>query len=47
MTRALVIGEALIDIVQRDGQALGEQVGGCPLNVAIGLGRLGRGVEFL
>jgi fructokinase len=47
MTRALVIGEALIDIVQRDGQPLGEHVGGSPLNVAIGLGRLGRDVDFL
>ncbi|MCW2558801.1 MAG: ribokinase [Mycobacterium sp.] len=47
MTRALVIGEALIDIVQRNGQALGEHVGGSPLNVAIGLGRLGRDVDFL
>ncbi|MDT5263805.1 MAG: fructokinase [Mycobacterium sp.] len=45
--RALVIGEALIDIVQRDGQALGEHVGGSPLNVAVGLGRLGRDVDFL
>jgi fructokinase len=45
--RALVIGEALIDIVERDGQVLGEHVGGSPLNVAIGLGRLGRGVDFL
>jgi fructokinase len=45
--RALVIGEALIDIVQRDGHALGEHVGGSPLNVAIGLGRLGRDVDFL
>jgi fructokinase len=45
--RALVIGEALIDIVERDGVALGEHVGGSPLNVAIGLGRLGRDVDFL
>ena len=45
--RALVIGEALIDIVERDGKILGEQVGGSPLNVAIGLARLGRGVDFL
>jgi fructokinase len=45
--RALVIGEALIDIVERDGQVLGEHVGGSPLNVAIGLGRLGRDVDFL
>jgi fructokinase len=45
--RALVIGEALIDIVERDGRILGEHVGGSPLNVAIGLGRLGRDVDFL
>jgi len=45
--RALVIGEALIDIVERDGQILGEHVGGSPLNVAVGLGRLGRDVDFL
>ncbi|WP_006247070.1 carbohydrate kinase family protein [Mycolicibacterium tusciae] len=45
--RALVIGEALIDIVERDGQVTGEHVGGSPLNVAVGLARLGRGVDFL
>lgn len=45
--RALVIGEALIDITERDGQVLGEHVGGSPLNVAVGLGRLERGVDFL
>jgi fructokinase len=37
-----VIGESLIDIVERD-----EHVGGSPLNVAVGLARLGRGVDFL
>lgn len=42
MTRGLVIGESLIDIVEG-----GEHVGGSPLNVAVGLGRLGRGVDFL
>ena len=42
MTRGLVIGEALIDIVESD-----EHVGGSPLNVAVGLGRLGRDVDFL
>lgn len=47
MNRALVIGEALIDIVSRDGEITGEHVGGSPLNVAIGLGRLGRDVDFL
>lgn len=42
---ALVIGEALIDRVERRGTA--EHVGGSPLNVAVGLARLGRGVDFL
>ncbi|TRW82171.1 carbohydrate kinase [Mycolicibacterium sp. 018/SC-01/001] len=42
-----MIGEALIDIVVRDEQVTGEHVGGSPLNVAVGLGRLGRGVDFL
>ncbi|OBE91969.1 carbohydrate kinase [Mycobacterium sp. 852002-10029_SCH5224772] len=45
MGRALVIGEALIDRVERRGTA--EHVGGSPLNVAVGLSRLGRGVDFL
>ena len=43
---ALVVGEALIDIVEHQGQALGEHVGGSPLNVAVGLALLGRRVEF-
>ena len=47
MTRALVIGEALIDVVERDGVVTGEHVGGSPLNVAVGLGRLDRDVDFL
>ncbi len=42
MSRGLVIGESLIDIVGGD-----EHVGGSPLNVAVGLGRLGRPVDFL
>ena len=45
--RALVIGEALIDIVEQGGQVTGEHVGGSPLNVAVGLARLDRGVDFL
>jgi fructokinase len=44
---AVVVGEALIDIVQHEGQVLGEHVGGSPLNVAVGLALLGRRVEFL
>ncbi len=43
MTRWLVIGEALIDSI--DGRV--ERVGGSPLNVAVGLARLGHGVDFL
>ncbi|MFF2086931.1 carbohydrate kinase [Nocardia sp. NPDC058176] len=43
---ALVIGEALIDIVVRDGRTRAEHVGGSPLNVAVGLARLGRDVAF-
>ncbi|MGB2921141.1 MAG: carbohydrate kinase [Mycobacterium sp.] len=45
--RALVIGEALIDVVAREGRAATEHVGGSPLNVAVGLARLGREVDFL
>jgi fructokinase len=47
--RALVIGEALIDIVERGDERASstEHVGGSPLNVAVGLARLGRGVDFL
>ncbi|MET0701065.1 MAG: carbohydrate kinase [Mycobacterium sp.] len=47
MSRALVIGEALIDIVERDGKPEGEHVGGSPLNVAVGLAKLGRETDFL
>ncbi|MBV8292210.1 MAG: carbohydrate kinase, partial [Mycobacterium sp.] len=47
MTRGLVIGESLMDIVERDGQVSREHVGGSPLNVAVGLARLGRDVDFL
>lgn len=42
----LVIGEALVDIVHRDGRIL-EHPGGSPANVALGLGRLGLGVDLL
>ncbi|MFC0451748.1 carbohydrate kinase family protein [Rhodococcus jostii] len=44
---SLVIGEALIDIVTAGDGATTEYVGGSPLNVAVGLGRLGRPVEFV
>jgi fructokinase len=44
---ALVVGEALIDVVTLDGRTIDEHVGGSPLNVAVGFARLGRSVEFL
>ncbi|WP_439902089.1 carbohydrate kinase family protein [Microbacterium azadirachtae] len=43
--RILVIGEALIDIVDRGGR-LARHVGGSPLNVAFGLARLGLTTTF-
>jgi fructokinase len=42
MSRGLVIGESLIDIVGSS-----QHVGGSPLNVAVGLARLGRDVDLL
>ena len=47
MSRGLVIGESLIDIVQEGREITGEHVGGSPLNVAVGLARLGRDIDFL
>src|SRR2546421_11637925 len=44
----VVCGEALIDLVPaRSGEAYEARPGGGPLNVAVGLGRLGGGVGFL
>lgn len=45
--RALVIGEALIDVVVAHEGSVREHVGGSPANVAIGLGRLGRDVTLI
>src|ERR1700749_140057 len=47
VSRGLVIGESLIDIVPDARQDTGEHVGGSPLNVAVGLARLGRDIDFL
>jgi fructokinase len=49
MSHAVVLGEALIDLL--DGECAGERVyrqviGGAPLNVAVGVARLGGAVEF-
>jgi len=41
----VVLGEALVDVVVRDGQDSVEHVGGSPANVALGLGR--RGIDVL
>lgn len=44
---ALVIGEALIDVVHRADGSVSEHPGGSPANVALTLGRLGRAVQLL
>jgi len=45
--RALVVGEALVDIVRRTDGSVSEHVGGSPANVALGLARLGRRADLL
>ena len=42
----LVVGESLVDIVQRAGRATMEYAGGSAANVAVALARLGRPVGF-
>lgn len=42
-----VIGEALIDEVVQDGKPPVPHVGGSPMNVAVGLARLGHPVQFM
>lgn len=44
---ALVVGEALVDVVRRADGSTQEHPGGSPANVALGLGRLGRTVDLL
>lgn len=46
MAYALIIGEALVDVVERPGETPQEHPGGSPANVAYGLARLGREVEL-
>lgn len=46
MTRVLVLGEALIDVVRDPYGEEEEHVGGSPLNVAVGLAALGHDVDF-
>jgi fructokinase len=45
VTYALVVGEALVDLLE-EGPVYRPMVGGGPLNVAVGLARLGDRVEF-
>jgi fructokinase len=45
--QALVVGEALVDIVERPGTPPLAYPGGSPANVAIGLARLGREAQLL
>ena len=37
----MVIGEALVDVIDVEGRATEERDGGSPANLALGLGRLG------
>lgn len=45
--RALVVGEALVDVVRRPDGSQQEHPGGSPANVALGLARLGRRADLL
>ncbi|PWJ56137.1 fructokinase [Quadrisphaera granulorum] len=47
MSSVLVIGEALVDVVHSADGSAREYPGGSPLNVAIGLSRLGRATQLL
>jgi fructokinase len=47
MAGVLVVGESLIDIVQRPDGTTVEHAGGSAANVAVALARLGRPVQFL
>lgn len=44
---ALIVGEALVDVVVKPDGSSTTHPGGSPANVALGLGRLGRDVELL
>ena len=49
MGYAVVLGEALIDLLEedRDGELIYRQaIGGAPLNVAVGVARLGGAVQY-
>lgn len=42
----LVVGESLVDVVQRQGGVVDRHAGGSPMNVAVGLARLGHDVTL-
>ena len=44
--RTLVVGEALVDVVHRPDGSVEERPGGSPMNVAVGLARLGHPADF-
>ncbi|MCS5715966.1 carbohydrate kinase [Herbiconiux sp. CPCC 205716] len=46
-TTIVAIGEALVDVVQRPGAEPVEHPGGSPMNIALGLARLGRPVTLV
>ncbi|MBF4572159.1 carbohydrate kinase [Herbiconiux sp. VKM Ac-1786] len=46
-TSVVAIGESLIDVVLRPGTRPVEHPGGSPMNIALGLGRLGRRVTLI
>ena len=46
MGRLLVVGESLVDVVHRVDGTVERHPGGSPLNVAVGLARLGHDVSF-
>jgi len=47
VAEVLVVGEALVDIVERTDGSRAEHPGGSPANVALGLARLGRAAALL
>ncbi|SKC72268.1 carbohydrate kinase family protein [Krasilnikoviella flava] len=47
MSELVVVGEALVDIVEDGNGARAQHPGGSPANVALGLARLGRSVDLL
>ena len=46
MGYAMVMGEALIDLLETDGQIYRQAIGGAPLNVAVGVARLGGDARY-